>query len=138
MLVGTEKPEELVFDYRTTDASAKLVALVLREKRHEGAVDKMLLKWIDSAEIRATQIPKRIAVDLVRATFGHGINDTPGGAAVFSRIIRSINLKFLYRGLACGIANARTAALLAKKRLVVVRTIHGVVVQQTRNAAEAD
>src|SRR5690242_141161 len=92
---------------------------------------------INRAEVAGPVIPERLAVQLVAATLGHGVDHAAGGTAVFRGIIRCIDLKFLDGSFAGGVADARAAALFAEESLIVVGAIDGVVVEQAGDAAKA-
>ncbi len=67
-----------------------------------------------------------------------GVDDAAGRAAVLGRVARRVDLKLADGRLADRVADARAAALLGEERLVVVAAVDGVVIQQTRDAAERD
>ena len=74
----------------------------------------------------------------VRAALRHGVDDAARGAAVFRRIVRGRHLKFAHGVGADRIRKTRAAALFGEERLCVIAAVHGVAVQQARDAAEAD
>src|SRR5688572_7404504 len=81
---------------------------------------------------------KGVAVQIVGSAFGDGVGHAAGGAAVFRRIIRGVDLKLADRRLTDRIAQTGAAAFFAEERLVVVAAVNGVVVEQAGNAAETD
>src|SRR5947207_8911811 len=75
---------------------------------------------------------------LVRAALGNGVNHSAGRAAVLRRVIRSVHLELANRSLAGYVAKTGAAFFFGEEGLIVIATIDGVVVQQSRNSAEAD
>src|ERR1700686_5100708 len=117
------------------------MALIWREKRHLrgcSVADYFFKrKRVDGAEVAGAVVPEGLAVDLVGAALGDGVDYAACGTAVFGGIVGGVNLEFLDGGFAGGIADARAAALFAEECLIVVGTVDRVVVQQAGDAAEA-
>src|SRR5258708_37112932 len=104
LLVCTEEPEKLVLDEPSADASAELMPLVFWQERGRNAVHKVRLEGIDCSPIAVPVIPKRLAMNLVCATFGDCIHHSTCRTPVFRRVVRGIHLKFLDSGFAGGVA----------------------------------
>ena len=77
-------------------------------------------------------------MELVRAGFGDGVDHSPGGAAVFRGIVRSVYLKLLHGRLGDGVPDARATTLFGKERLVVVAAVYSRVVEKRTHASETD
>src|SRR5260370_27772705 len=78
------------------------------------------------------------AVQLVCSRLGDCVGNATRRTSILGRVTRSVNLKLANRGLANNIRNARAAALFSEERLIVVAAIHGVVVQEARDATKTD
>src|SRR5690349_4951804 len=98
----------------------------------------MFLKRIDGPPIAASVEPECLAVQLVRSTLCDGVHHASGSSPILRRIVRRIDLELLNRSFAARITDSRPAALLTEERLIVVRAIHGVIVQQSGDSAKAD
>src|SRR3954470_2871839 len=77
-------------------------------------------------------------MEFVRAALGNGVGDAAGGTAVLGRVARGVHLEFANRSLADHVRNTGATALFGEECLIVVATIHGVVIEQARNSAEAN
>src|SRR6266478_40599 len=92
---------------------------------------------VDGSKVAGAVVPEGLAVELVTAALGDGVDHAAGGAAVLGGIVGRVDLEFLDGGFAGGIADAGAAAFFAEERLIVVGTVHRVVVEQAGNSAEA-
>ncbi len=77
-------------------------------------------------------------MQLVCSRLGDCVGNATRRTSILGRVTRSVNLKLANRGLANNIRNARAAALFSEEGLIVVAAIHGVVVQEARDAAKTD
>src|SRR2546422_2968805 len=75
---------------------------------------------------------------LIGAGLGYRIDNAAGGTAIFSRKVRSVDLKLADRRLAHYVADAGTSSLLRKERLVIVAAVNRTIIQQPGNATETD
>src|SRR6266404_6185466 len=91
---------------------------------------------VDGSKVAGAVVPEGLAVELVAAALGDGVDHAAGGAAVLGGIVGRVDLEFLDGGFAGGVADAGAAALFAEERLVVVGAVDRVVVEQAGNAAE--
>src|SRR5215510_5540894 len=75
---------------------------------------------------------------LVRSALGYRVGDAARGTAILCRVVRGIYLKLTNRALTDYIVDPSTSAFFGEEGLVVVAAIHGVVVQQSGDAAETN
>jgi len=88
-----------------------------------------------------TIVAVHFTMDFIRAALGDGVDDAAGGAPVFRSVIGSVDLEFLDGSLGAGIACASPSAFFGEERLVVVRAIDRIVVEQralTANTEQAE
>ena len=142
LLIRVKEEKQFVFDDRTADVAAELVALVFwLDGRGHGSSALQCgkkSKRVDGSKVAAPEKPKRFAVEAVRSGLGHSVGHAASRAAVFRRIVRGVDLKFPDGGLADRITDSRPAFFLREESLVIVSAVHRVVIQQSRDAAEAD
>src|SRR5438034_1399662 len=82
-------------------------------------------KRICCAPLVVAVVKVGLDMELVRAGFGDGIDHSPGGAAVFRGIVRSVYLKLLHCRLGDGIPVRVRPRSSEKERLVVVGAVYG-------------
>src|SRR6266404_5857716 len=122
--------KQAILQNGATDAAAPNFSNVLGFVRSRGKDTRRSLccqarKRICCAPLVVAVIEVGLAMELVRAGFGDGVDHSPGGAAVFRGIVRSVYLKLLHGRLGDGVPDARAAALFGKERLVVVAAVDG-------------
>src|SRR5712692_1763627 len=131
--VKRKEEEEFVFEGGATDPAAPNLADVhgLIGKSRENArrsLGEDFCEGVGGAPVVVAIVEVGLTVVLICAALSDRVDDGAGGAAVLGGIVRGIDLKFLDGSLGSGVADARTAAFLAEKRLVVVGAINGVVI----------
>ena len=93
LIVGVE-PEELVAEQRTADAEAPLLAPVLRlvDVGLKGVGVRDLRRQqgvgIRRAEVVVAIVEEELAVELVAAALGDGVDDAAGGASILGGVVR--------------------------------------------------
>ena len=70
-------------------------------------------------------------MEAVGAALGDGVGYAAGRAAVFRRVVGSVDLELANRGLTNHVVNTRASALFREECLVIVAAIHRIVIQQT-------
>ena len=136
LLIVAKKEKELVLDDWPTDRATKLVANVCRldanlAETHHSRV------WLGSRADCARPTRCCVIVEQRRhetrcAALGDGVRHAAGGAAILSRVARSVNLKFLDRGLADRIADTRAATFFSEECLIVIAAVDRIVIQSVR------
>ncbi len=74
----------------------------------------------------------------VGTALGYGIDHAARRAPIFCRIIGRVDLELADRGLADHVTEPGSPSLFGEKRLVVVPTIDGAIVQKAGDSAETD
>ena len=138
-----EEVEELVLDDGAADRAAKLVLLMdgLGEQERCGAVVQglELVVGVERVERGVTQRVEEIAVDVVGAALGDGVDLAAGGLTELDGVVGGFGLELLDGVGRVDVRRTRgTATSFREEHLVVVGAVDVVLVVEAADAVEAD
>ena len=137
------KKKKSVLDDGAADRAAELLLLVdgLGEQEGRGSVVERLVLavGVERVQVGITQVVEDVAMELVRAALGDGVDLAAGGLAELDRVVRGLGLELLDGVDRVDVRRARCAAAgLGEQHLVVVRAVDVVLVVEAADAMEAD
>ncbi len=138
-----EEVEKFVSNDGAAEGCAELLAAIERLDFFGRPVTVRLLhghhgEGVGGAQGVVTHVVEDLAVQLVPAATGDGVDHGTGGAAILGGEVGSVDLELPHGCLADDVADAASSALFAEECLVVVRAIDGAVIHQSADAAKAD
>ena len=139
-----EEEEEPVFDDGAADRAAELLLLVDGLSEQEGRGSRCggpgyLLYGSSALSVGVAQGVEEVAVDLVGAALGDGVDLAAGGLAELDGVVGGLGLELLDGVDGVDIGRAGSAATgLGEEHLVVVGAVDVVLVVEAADAVEAD